>query len=563
MFKWFYNMSLKKKFYSVFGLIIAGSIIGIAIGQFAFAKVQVGGKDFKGIELKRDGSEDLARIRMNINLLRGMIYSNVHAYDEEAEKGMEKIIASTDELFGNLKNIRNKVNGRGVSCTTCHTDEQVSPFFSYVESGHASWNKYKGILKERLFPIATSGNMKAAVDIIEGEFADVYFEVMENTKISVDIMRGTASLQVKKLEKESDIILIGYVIYGLIIVVFLVGVASLLTTNFSGPVTSITQVSAQMAEGDFKSIDIKTKGKDEIGEMVESFTEMSARIGKVVSSIKGGIMNLSSASKDLAATAEDLNKNSHEQSLQTEQVASAMTEISQTVMDVAKNASDAVSASKDASSIALKGKKSVENTVNSMVEIAETIKETASTIEELGRGSNEIGNIIRVIDDIADQTNLLALNAAIEAARAGEQGRGFAVVADEVRKLAERSSKATREIAEMIKKIQTETKRSVSSMNIGVSKVQDGVKLAEEAKESLNTIVAASEKAVDMVQRIAVAAEQQSAAAEEVSQSMDNVSAITKKSSDANLQLNRAASDLSELASEMQKVISWFRTASV
>ena len=98
--KWFYNMSLKKKFYSVFGVIILGSIIGIAIGQFVFARVQVGGKYFKGIELKRDGSEDLARIKMNINLLKGTMYSQVHAYDEEAEKGMEKIIASPTSFFG-------------------------------------------------------------------------------------------------------------------------------------------------------------------------------------------------------------------------------------------------------------------------------------------------------------------------------------------------------------------------------------------------------------------------------------------------------------------------------
>jgi methyl-accepting chemotaxis protein len=328
------------------------------------------------------------------------------------------------------------------------------------------------------------------------------------------------------------------------------------------PLSNFTDSIDLVSKGDI-TVNIDVSSKDEIGLLSEKIYDMIGNLKQTVQRISSAAHQMASASRELSTTAEDLSKNSTDQSLQAEQVASAMTEISQTIMDVAKNASDAVSASKDASSIALKGKKSVENSVNSMVEIAETIKETASTIEELGRGSNEIGNIIMVIDDIADQTNLLALNAAIEAARAGEQGRGFAVVADEVRKLAERSSKATREIAEMIKKIQTETERSVSSMNIGVSKVQDGVKLAEEAKEALNAIVAASEKAVDMVQLIAVAAEQQSAAAEEVSQSMENVSTITKRSSDANLQLNRAAADLSGLASEMQKIISWFRTASV
>lgn len=324
------------------------------------------------------------------------------------------------------------------------------------------------------------------------------------------------------------------------------------------PLSNFMDSIGLISRGDL-TLNMEVSSKDEIGLLGANMNEMTGNLKQTIQRLSSTTYQMASASEEFSATANDLNKNSHEQSLQIEQVASAMTEISQTIMDVAKNASNAVSASKDASSIALKGKKSVENTVNSMVEIAETIKETASTIEELGKGSNEIGNIIRVIDDIADQTNLLALNAAIEAARAGEQGRGFAVVADEVRKLAERSSKATREIAEMIKKIQAETERSVSSMNIGVSKVQGGVKLAEEAKEALNTIVEASEKAVDMVQRIAVAAEQQSAAVEEVSQSMNNVSAITKMSSDASSQLNHAAADLSKLASEIQKLISWFR----
>lgn len=329
--KWFYNMSLKKKFYSVFGLIIVGSIIGITVGQFVFARVQVGGKYFKGIELKRDGSENLARIRMNINLLRGMIYSQVHAYDEEAEKGMEKIIGSTDELFEHIKDSLNKVNGRGVSCTTCHTDEQVSPFFSYVESGHASWNKYKGLLKERLFPLAKTQNMKAAVDIIEGEFADIYFEIMENTKIPVDMIRGVTPLQVEKLKKESNIIRLGYVIFGVIITVFLVVVAHFLTTNILGPVTSIAQVSAQMAEGDFKGIDVKAKGRDEIGQMVEHFKAMGNRIREFVISIKGGVSNLSSASEKLSNTSDALSDTTDKQLQQIEQVASASAEASQTL----------------------------------------------------------------------------------------------------------------------------------------------------------------------------------------------------------------------------------------
>ena len=164
-----------------------------------------------------------------------------------------------------------------------------------------------------------------------------------------------------------------------------------------------------------------------------------------------------------------------------------------------------------------------------MIKISEVVKQSAETVQALGKSSDQIGEIVQVIDDIADQTNLLALNAAIEAARAGEQGRGFAVVADEVRKLAERTTKATKEIATMIKQIQKDTNDAVESMQQGTAEVEVGKKLAEKAGSSLQEIIHGAEQVVDIVTQVAAASEEQSSAAEQISKNIESTHIVTGK----------------------------------
>ncbi|MCL6097096.1 MAG: methyl-accepting chemotaxis protein, partial [Bacteroidetes bacterium] len=177
------------------------------------------------------------------------------------------------------------------------------------------------------------------------------------------------------------------------------------------------------------------------------------------------------------------------------------------------------------------------------------------------KSSNEIGEIVQVIDDIADQTNLLALNAAIEAARAGEQGRGFAVVADEVRKLAERTTKATKEIATMIRQIQKDTEGAVVSMNEGTTEVEKGKVLADKAGHALKQIISGAEEVVDISTQVAAASEEQSSAAEQISRNIESISSVTNQSASGVQQIARAAEDLNRMTVNLQDLIARFKLA--
>ncbi len=336
-------------------------------------------------------------------------------------------------------------------------------------------------------------------------------------------------------------------------------ISSKIIHGIMAPITSIASVMESASRGDLTH-NVLLSGNDEIGRMAEGFNTMMETLRNTIGKITGSTLTVASSSEELSATVTNIVSGFNEESQQIEQSATATTEVSQTITDVAKNATDASDAARESVAVAVEGKKMVDETVIGIRSIAQTVEETSGTLEELGKSSKAIGEIITVIKDIADQTNLLALNAAIEAARAGEQGRGFAVVADEVRKLAEKTSKATSEISEMIKKIQSDALQSVSSMQAGKLKAEEGVKLVEGSRESLDKIVKASDKCLDMIQMIATATEQQSAAVEEVSANMENIANVSKKSREAISQINDTTVELSKLAAELKTLTEWFKT---
>ncbi len=299
-------------------------------------------------------------------------------------------------------------------------------------------------------------------------------------------------------------------------------------------------------KGDHKKL------QDSINTLVDAFSDLIARI-------LNSVETTASAAIQISSTADTMATSSQEQSAQTEEVASAIEEMARTITENANNAQRTAEMARQNRDVAKEGGEIVEHTVSKMSDIAKVVKESADNIEKLGESSKQIGEIISVIDDIADQTNLLALNAAIEAARAGEQGRGFAVVADEVRKLAERTTEATKQIADMIKGIQRDTENAVRMMQNGNAEVTNGIQLADKAGAALKAIVDSSTHLLDMISQIATASEEQAATGEQITKNVAMISEVAQDTSRRITEIAHSADDLSRLTDELRGLVAQFK----
>ena len=304
---------------------------------------------------------------------------------------------------------------------------------------------------------------------------------------------------------------------------------------------------------------LQVTSRDELGRLAGAFNLFIDKLHGLISAVARTTAQVSSAAVELNATAERIANGTEEVAAQAATVATAGEEMTSTSTSIAHNCSIAAERSKRASETASAGAEVVQGTVHGMERIAERVKESARTVESLGARSDQIGTIIGTIEDIADQTNLLALNAAIEAARAGEQGRGFAVVADEVRALAERTTKATREIGDMIKSIQGETRSAVSVMEDGVREVEKGTNEAARSGEALKDILDQINEVTLQVDQITVAAEEQTATTCEISNNIQQITRVVHGTAQGAQQSAAAASQLSHLAESLQGVVNHFK----
>jgi methyl-accepting chemotaxis protein len=371
-----------------------------------------------------------------------------------------------------------------------------------------------------------------------------------------------ASLKEKIAEGASKARLVG-------LMVLLAGLGVVLTGYsiarwLSQPMREFAMQSESVARGDLRyahtpSLDKKMTSADELGQLTRAFDTMITYLRSIIRKVDEATAAVASASAEISASSDEMAAGAKEQNSQASYVAKAVEDMTATINTNSRSATNATQIAERAREAATQGGKVVTATVEGMERISAVVRKSAKTVTDLGISSDQIGEIINVIDDIADQTNLLALNAAIEAARAGEQGRGFAVVADEVRKLAERTTKATREISQMIQNIQTETRDAVAAMREGTAEVDAGIEQASAAGESLRQIVSISQEVTDTITAIANGSLQQAQASENILRNVESITSVTERTAMMTTQVAATTEDLTRLTTVLQDLVSQFQ----
>ncbi|KAA0888982.1 methyl-accepting chemotaxis protein [Oryzomonas rubra] len=542
------DMKVKAK---IMTLVLASCAALLLVGGFGVANMSSMNGD--EAELK-DGMQQTALLQDLKNCFLAMRLDVVYMLalrdaDQIAEKGRDFSVQ--------IENVRTKLGTYEKSSITAKEKEEIGAFRQGFEAYAVEGTKLAAMAKAA-HASGDAAAIGAALAFATGKVAPLYAKPAQTI---ADMVTDNVKSGEETYRHSSDtfrrIRLVLLAVVALVAVISLLG-GNLIANSVSRPLQAVLGTLQEVAGGNL-IVRSPIASKDEMGMLAREVNGTAEKLHTIISMVAGNSTQVASAAAELHATAAEMATGAEQMAAQAGTVATASEEMSATSGDIAQNCHHAASGALHSSQAAESGAGVVENTVQVMGRIASRVMDTAKTVESLGARSDQIGAIVGTIEDIADQTNLLALNAAIEAARAGEQGRGFAVVADEVRALAERTTKATREIGEMIKAIQGETRGAVGAMEEGVREVESGTSEAAKSGAALQAILEQINAVNMQVSQIATAAEEQTATTSEISSNIQQINEVVQHTARGASESVIAANQLSTLAEELQRLVGQFK----
>lgn len=410
---------------------------------------------------------------------------------------------------------------------------------------------------EKMTAFVNAGDVASARVILDNDNFTLAQEIADLLQQLSDINHQGASKSAEAADQiytHSQMMVVASILLSLLITITL---AIIVTRSITVPIASAVAATETVAAGDLTQ-QIDAQGKDEPARLLAAIARMQHSLRSAISQISDSAIQLAAATEELHAVAEDSSRNLQSQNGEIQQAASAITEMSAAVDEVARNATGTAEASNQSARLAHEGRDKVQHTVNTIENMTHVFAKTSQQVEGLAEESKDIGKVLDVIRAIAEQTNLLALNAAIEAARAGEAGRGFAVVADEVRALAHRTQVSTREIEGMISKVQAGTQATVDSMRGSVEHAQQALEIANQAGIALEGIYQQVGKISERNLLIASASEEQASVAREVDRNIINISDFSTQSAAGANQTSASAQELARLATNLNGLVARF-----
>ncbi len=531
-----------------------GIILLMLFGFVSINSMRVQSKALEEIFVDRFGEfEFSAEVVRRLDANRGNVFRQFSLYESEfarfGQVDEEKAKKRNAEIIGSIEATTAMLAKRAQSAKVAEHDKQTYGAIA------ADLHKYDAQVAQALQ--MSTMDVGGAVRIMES--ADkAYLEVYNKLAALVKGYRGQASESYDQAQSRVGTALVAAGVILALAIFGSLGASLIMSRRIMKPLREATEGAARIANGDL-TVAMESSSSDEVGIMVRSLETMRQNLKTMITSVRSSSGRVADSSTKLVAAAEHVAKASNTQSDSASATAAAVEQLTVSINHMAENASKARELSDASGEVSRMGGEVIQRTLREMKGIANIVTEASQTIEKLGQQSAQISTVVAVIKEIADQTNLLALNAAIEAARAGEQGRGFAVVADEVRKLAERTTRSTEEIRQTVGHIQEDATQAVSCMSRAVSAVDQGVELAAEAGESTDRITSHTAAVVQEVSAISDALKEQSSASNEIASRVETIVRMTEENSASARSSETSAREVQEFTGQMIREVDRFR----